>query len=668
MSDEKGAAKKRITELRKAINHHRRLYHVYDKSEISPEALDSLKRELSLLEEKYPELVSKDSPTQRVEGKPLDKFEKVPHEIAQWSFNDAFTEEDVRAFDTRVKRFLKEEGGQTNISYTAELKIDGFKVVLTYKEGKLISGATRGDGVIGENVTANVRTIDSVPLELTQEVDVVVEGEIWLGKSELVRINKEREKKGEPVFANPRNAAAGSIRQLDPRIAASRNLDTFIYDLSKADFVLPDTQAEELGRLQELGFKVNRHFKICKTVEEVIAFWKEWERKKDKEDYWIDGIVIKVNDRESQELLGFTGKAPRWAIAFKFPAEQVTTVVEAITIQIGRTGKLTPVAEMRPVEVAGTIVSRATLHNQDEIERLDVRVGDTVVIQKAGDVIPEVIQVVNELRPKNSKPFHFPRLCPNCGSPVERVPGEAAHRCTNKNCFAIERRKLYHFVSKRAFDIPGLGPQIIDRLLEKKLIATAADIFTLRRGDLEILPGFGEKSAAKLVASIDSRKSISLARFLHALGIPHVGEETALLLAEELGTLEAVSSSSLDTLANIEGIGGIMAQSISEFFRDHENKKLIGKLLTEVTIEKSTKKVRRTNLSGKTIVVTGTLASFSRDDIKEAIREAGAKAGSSVSKSTDYLLAGENPGSKLEKAQELGVKILSEKEFKNLLK
>ncbi len=663
---DKKEAKGRIEELRKAINHHRRLYHVYDRSEISPDALDSLKRELSHLEEEYPEFVTKDSPTQRVEGAPLPKFEKVRHEIAQWSFNDAFTEEDIRAFDARVKRFLKEEGSSRDVSYTVELKIDGFKTVLTYKDGKLITAATRGDGSVGENVTANVRTIDSVPLELTEAVDVVVEGEIWLPKKELVRINKERAKSGDPVFANPRNAAAGSIRQLDPRIAAARHLDSFVYDLVKSSGSLPKAQLEELSRLQELGFKVNKHFKLCGNIEEVIHYWKTWEKKKDKEDYWIDGVVVKVNERRSQELLGFTGKAPRFAIAFKFAAEQVTTVVERIVIQIGRTGKLTPVAEMRPVQVAGTVVSRATLHNEDEIQRLDVRVGDTVVLQKAGDVIPQVIQVVKELRPKNTKPFTFPTRCPNCDSRVERIVGEAAHRCTNKKCFIQERRKLYHFVAKHSFNIEGLGPQIVDKLLEEKLIATPADIFRLKTGDLEVLPGFGEKSAIKLVESIDARRHIPLGRFLNALGIPHVGEETALLLADEFGTLEKLMDAKSETLQKVEGVGGVMAEALQSFFADAHNKKLVRDLLEEVEIEKITQKSAGP-LSGKTVVVTGTLEHFSRDEIKEKIRKAGGKMASSVSKETDYVLVGENPGSKFEKARELGVAILDENRFKKIV-
>jgi len=663
-------AKKRIEELKKAINYHRRLYHVYDKSEISPEALDSLKRELSLLEEEYPEFVNPDSPTQRVEGKPIAGFKKVKHEISQWSFNDAFTEEDIRAFDTRVKRLLKEEGGKTDVSYVAELKIDGFKVVLTYKNGKLATAATRGDGVVGEDVTANVRTIDSIPLALSEEVDVTVEGEIWLPTKELLRINKEREKKGEPLFANPRNAAAGSIRQLDPKIASARKLDSFIYDVVKADFTIPETQFAELGRLQELGFKVNRHFKLCKTIEEVIAFWKEWEGKKGKEDYWIDGVVVKVNERKSQELLGYTGKAPRFAIAFKFAAEQVTTIVERIVIQVGRTGKLTPVAEMRPVSVAGSTVSRATLHNEDEIKRLDVRVGDTVVLQKAGDVIPQVIQVVKELRPKNSKAFTFPKKCPNCGSEVVRVPGEAAHKCTNKNCFIKERRRLYHFVSKKAMNIEKLGPKIIDRLLEEHLIGAPADIFELEKGDLEVLERFGEKSAQNIIESIEKSKSAPLSKFIFGLGIPHVGEETAILLADEFGSIEKLRKATREELDSIEGVGEKMSGEIVAFFKDNQESKIVDDLIKKLKIQppEVEPRVKRGPFSGKTLVVTGTLETMSRDEAKNAIRKAGGKVASSISKETDYVLVGENPGSKFDKAQKLGVSVLNESEFKKLLK
>ena len=453
----KSEVRQRIAKLRKVINHHRYLYHVLDRQEISEAALDSLKYELAKLEAEYPDLVTPDSPTQRVGGEPLAKFAKVTHKIPQWSFNDAFSDEDVRDFDQRVKKFL---GAAP--TYICELKIDGFHIVLTYEHGVLKTAATRGNGKVGENVTANVKTIDAVPLALEAKTNVIVEGEIWLGKKELEALNKKQVKLGKPLFANPRNVAAGTIRQLDPKLVADRPLDNYVYDLSAADFSLPATQLEELKKLTDLGFKVNRHFEFCRNIDEVIGYWKKWEKQKDREAYWIDGVVVKVNERAYQERLGYTGKAPRFVIAFKFAPEQVTTVIVKISLQVGRTGVITPVAELKPVQVAGTTVSRATLHNEDQIKKLDVRMGDTVIIQKAGDVIPEVVSVLKDLRPRGTSPFVWPRTLEVCGGAIERVPGQAAWRCVSKNSAAQFRRKFYHFVSKHAFDIERCGPKIID--------------------------------------------------------------------------------------------------------------------------------------------------------------------------------------------------------------
>ncbi len=459
----------RVQKLRTTIDHHRYLYHVKDIEEISPEALDSLKDELVKLEQEYPELITSDSPTQRVAGEPLPEFQKITHKIPQWSFNDAFTEDDIRDFDARVKKVA---GG--GVTYTCELKIDGLKIVLEYEKGLLKSAGTRGNGVVGENVTMNVRTIESVPLKLKRAVDVIVEGEVWMGKKQLEKLNEEQKKKDLPLFANPRNVAAGSIRQLDPKMAASRKLDTFIYDVAQTSEKFPPYQHQELEYLQELGFKVNNHFKHVKTIDDVITYWKEWSSKKrDKLDYQIDGVVVKVDEHESQQKLGYTGKAPRFGIAFKFAAEQVTTIVEDIQLQIGRTGVLTPVAHLKPVLVAGSTVSRATLHNEDEIKRLDVRVGDTVVIQKAGDVIPDILKVMTELRTGKEKAYTFPAIVPECGGDgrIERVPGQAAWRCVAKDSYVQQKRKLYYFVSKSAFDIEHLGPKVIDVLLDNNLIS-----------------------------------------------------------------------------------------------------------------------------------------------------------------------------------------------------
>lgn len=668
MSAPKGVIE-RIGKLREAINRYRYLYHVKDIEEIPASALDELKHELSELEEKYPELISPDSPSQRVAGKPLPGFKKVRHAVPQWSFNDVFSEEEFRAFDERVHKDLKKKfGAGVQADYTCELKIDGLKIVFTYEKGKLVTAATRGDGVVGEDVTMNVRTIDSVPLVLERPADVVVEGEVWMGKKALAALNKMREKEGEQLFANPRNAAAGGIRQLDPKLAAARKLDTFIYDVARSSEPVPGTQFQELQYLSTLGFKVNKEDREAKNAEDVIAYWKYALKKREERDYLIDGIVIKVNKKEYQDALGYTGKAPRFAVAFKFPAEQVTTVVEDIVLQIGRTGILTPVAHLRPVNVAGVVVSRATLHNEDQIQRLDVRVGDTVVIQRAGDVIPEVVQVVPELRPKNAKAYHFPKKVAACGGDgsIERVPGMSAWRCVNKNGPVEQRRRLHHLASKHAFDIEGLGPKTIDLLIDEGLVTSAADIFTLTEGDLEGVEGFAEVSSKNLIESIAKKKEQPLSRFLIGLSIPQVGEETARDIAEHFHSLEKIRNASPEELEEIEGVGGIVAESVHGWFRDAENKRALTELLRYVSVSRGRAKASGA-LSGKTFVLTGTLSSLSRDEAGEEIRRRGGSVSGSVSKSTDYVVAGENPGSKYEKARSLGVAVLDETAFKRLL-
>jgi DNA ligase (NAD+) len=550
------------------------------------------------------------------------------------------------------------------------LKIDGLKIVLTYKEGKLVTAATRGDGEVGEDVTMNVKTIDSVPLTLDRPVSITVEGEVWMGKKTLAELNRVRKKTGEPLFANPRNLAAGSIRQLNPKVAASRKLDSFIYDVAQFDSAAPDTQIEELALMRALGFKVNPHVKRADTIDAAIRFWKEWQTRASREDYLVDGIVIKVNERRYQELLGYTGKAPRFAVAFKFPAEQTTTVVEDIVLQVGRTGVLTPVAHLRPVSVAGSTVSRATLHNEDQIVRLDMRIGDTVILQKAGDVIPEIVGVVREMRTGKEKPYVFPKKVPACGGDgsIERVPGMAAWRCVARDSFAQRLRRLYHFVGKHAFDIDGLGPRIIDLLVEQELVSTADDIFTLERGDLESLPHFGERSAENLLAAIKRARIVEFHRFLVALSIDHVGEETARVLADHFRTIERITGMSAGDLEKVDGVGTIVAQSIQAWFSDAGNRAYLSRLLKEVRI----KKVARTTsaggkLSGKTFVITGTLSALSRDEAKERIRALGGSVAESVSKKTSFVIAGADPGSKLRRAEELGVPTLSERAFLRMI-
>jgi DNA ligase (NAD+) len=659
----------RATKLRELIDHHRRLYHTHDKPEISDQAYDALLQELEDLEEKYPELLTPDSPTQRVGGAPLPEFIKVKHKVAQWSFNDAFAEEDLVSFDERVRKFIKAEtGGDGSPTYSCELKIDGLKIVLEYEKGILVCAATRGDGVVGEDVTHNVRTIPTVPLKLSKPVGIIVEGEIYMKKSNLVRLNQKQEKEGKPLFANARNVAAGSIRQLDPKIAASRRLDNFVYDIAKYEGRMPKSQTEELELLRELGFTVNEHSRHVKGIEGTIGYWKEWQKKAPKEDYLIDGVVIKVDERNYQEALGYTGKAPRWGIAFKFPAEQVTTVLEDIVFQVGRTGVITPVAVLKPVLVAGTTVSRATLHNEDEIKRLDVRIGDTVILQKAGDIIPDIVKVVTELRTGKEKPFVFPTHIPECGGDgrIERVPGQAAHRCVVKDSQTLIRRKLRYFASRGALDIEGCGPKVIDALLDAGLIASFPDLFTLKKGDILALPRFGEKSADNLYESLQKARTTTLPKLLTGLSIDHVGEETAHLLAEKFKALDKLALATEEELSAIDGIGPVVAKSVYQWFNDKKNQKMLAKLLKELTLEKVAATTSG-RLSGFTFVLTGTLPTLERADAEDMIRKAGGNVSSSVSKNTSYVVAGESAGSKLEKAQKLGVKVIGEEELKKLL-
>ncbi len=667
----------RLAKLRQTIEHHRYLYHVLDREEISAEALDSLKDELVKIEAQYPELVTPDSPSQRVAGEPLPEFKKVPHKVAQWSFADAFTEEDIVAFDERVKKMLRQALGKDVLpTYAVELKIDGLKVVLDYVDGLLITAATRGDGRIGEDVTANVKTIQSVPLRLKENIDVIVEGEVWLGKKGLAKLNKERARAGEVVFANPRNAAAGSIRQLDSKIVAERELQTFIYDIARMENDTTETQIDELELLQKLGFKVNNHFKKCDTLAQVISFWKEWQKRAPKEDYLLDGVVVKVNEKKYQEILGFTGKSPRFAIAFKFPAEQVTTTVLDIKLQVGRTGVITPVAVLRPVSVAGSVVSRATLHNEDEIKRLDVRIGDTVILQKAGDVIPDIVSVVKEMRTGKEKVFEFPEFVAECGGDcrIERVPGQVAYRCVNKNSASQHRRKLYHFASKKAFDIDGLGPRIIDALLDENVISSFEDIFTLKKGDLIDMPRFAEKSVDNLLNAIEKARQVTLPRLIISLSIPQVGEETAHDLAKHFKSIAKLADASFADLEALNGVGPIVAQSVRDWFDDKNNKKILKNLLDNVEVVADTLPTVSGQLSGassavagKTFVLTGTLSSMDRDEAKEKIRALGGKVSSSVSANTDFVVAGENAGSKLDNAEKLGVKVIDEAEFNNMV-
>ncbi len=669
-------AQKRHSQLEKLVSYHQNLYHKKDAPEISDEAYDALLRELRELEEKYPELKSDNSVSERIGSAPLDEFKKVHHKTRQWSFGNVFSYDELVEWDKKVKRHIERESSldKNGFSYCLENKIDGLKIVLTYEKGVFVTGATRGDGEVGEDITQNLKTIKTIPLTLKEQIDIIVVGEAWLSHSELKRINKERKKNGENVFANTRNAAAGSLRQLDSRITASRNLDCFIYDIDyineSENIKKPKTQTEELKLLKKLGFSVNLDFKQAYTVDDIEKYYKKCIAVREKKDFEMDGVVIKVNEVKYQEALGYTASAPRYAVAYKFPAEQVTTRVEDIVLQVGRTGALTPVAVLTPVRVAGSVVSRATLHNEDQIKKLDVRVGDTVILQKAGDVIPEIVSVLKELRTGKEKKYKFPSHVPACGGDgsIERVKGQAVWRCVSKHSYEQMVRKLEHFVSKKTLNIDGLGPQIVAMLLEKGLITTYADLFTLERGDLVGLEGFKDKAINNLINAIKSVHDVELSRFLFALSIDQVGEETARDLAKNFKTLDKIKKVTKEELENIEGIGPVVAESVYEWFRNDDNIANLNAILKHINVKPYTNTSTTEALKGKTAVITGTLQTLSRNEAKDMVRSAGGKAVSSLSKNTSFVVAGKNAGSKKDKAEALGVKIINEQEFLDMLK
>jgi len=666
----KEEAKKRIEKLKETVNHHRYLYHVLDRQEISDEALDSLKKELFDLEQRFPEFVSADSPTQRIGGKSLDKFEKVKHLFSMLSLNDAFSEQDMEDWRERNGKLLEKEE-ISKIDYYCELKIDGLAIELIYKKGFLDTGSTRGDGKIGENVTQNLKTIEAIPLKIKNDYEkmagtLIVRGEVFCGRKEFEKTNKERRKLGLPIFANPRNLAAGSIRQLNPKVTASRSLDSYCYDL--VTDLGQKTHEKKHEILKSLGFKTNPHNKYCKSLKEVFEFHDHWQKNREKLSYEIDGVVVIINSNDIFEKLGIAGKAPRGAIAFKFPLRQTTTVVEDIKVQIGRTGAATPVAYLKPVQIGGVTVSRATLHNEDEIRKLGVKIGDTVVVGRAGDVIPDIVKILPELRTGKEKNFHFPKKCPACGFDLIKLEKEVVWRCQNPKCFARQRESFYHFVSRAAFNIVGLGPKIIDRLIDEGLVHDPSDLFQLKEGDMLLVERFAEKSVKNLVESINSKKTITFPRFIFALGIRNVGEETSQDLAVRFRSLEKLKKASLGEFQEITDVGPVVAKSIYDYFKSGKNLEFLNKLdKAGVRIEPAENIVKPDKLKGLTFVLTGSLETMSREKAKEKIRFLGGEISESVSKNTDYVLAGEAPGSKFEKAKKLGVKIINEKEFSKFI-
>jgi DNA ligase (NAD+) len=663
----KPETKQRIEKLKAVIEKYRFAYHVLDKQTLSDAALDSLKHELYTLEQQYPELITPDSPTQRVGGKPLPKFKKVRHRARMLSMEDVFTQQEFAAWHDRVLKRAE----QTKMAYFCMPKLDGLAVSLVYENGLLVQAATRGDGEIGEDVTQNVKTIESIPLQLQKPnrhrlpSRVEVRGEIYFPLKAFERLNKKFVQDGQLALANPRNAAAGSIRQLDPSITASRPLAFVAWDLF-GDFG-QSTMREEWELIGELGFRGTPESVRCESLDQIQTHWSDLQTRRKKLDYWIDGMVVRVNDINLYEWLGVVGKTPRGLVAWKFPAEEATTVVKRIEWFVGRTGALTPVAVVEPTWVGGTTVQHASLHNLDEITRLDVREGDTVILYKAGDIIPKIKHVLKALRSKNSQTVKPPIFCPVCGSVLERREGEVAIYCANRRCFSQDREQILY--AARAFGIDGIGPKTISSLLENKLIQRPPDLFELTPAGLLALEGFAELSSQKVVDEIQSHKEITLSDFLVALGIRNVGEQTAIDLAKYFGTLKRVEQATFDDLQAVEGIGEVVAQSVKEFFEKEHNRKLLEAYRRVGVVVKSQKNIQGTKkLTGKTVVVTGTLSTLSREEAKDRIRAAGGKLSSSVSAMTDFVLAGENPGLKFDTAKRLDVKLLSEKEFLDMLK
>ena len=661
-------SQKKIEVLCERIRHHEYRYYVQDDPEISDAEFDRLMNELKALEAEHPELVTSDSPTQRVGGKPREGLLKAQHSSPMLSLDNTYNEEDLRNWERRVH----ELAGNKNIQYVCELKLDGMSLALHYEDGQLVRGITRGDGSIGEDVTANVRTVRSIPLSISKDklkkaglpADFEIRGEMLIPAASFKKMNEEREQKGLSFFANPRNATAGTVRQLEPSVTAQRRLDYFAYSLLRDGRTFFDHHWQSLNAMEAAGFKVNIRRALANNFEEAWKFIEEWQEKRESLPYEIDGIVIKVDRIAIQQELGFTGKAPRWAIAYKYAARSGITKVEDILVQVGRTGKLTPVAALTPVPIGGTTVSRATLHNMDEIERLGLHIGDWVEVERGGDVIPKVTRVLDDKEhPRGRKLFHMPEKCPVCGTHVVRTEGEVDHRCVNANCPAKLRETILHFASRGVMNIDGMGEALVNQLTDGGLVKNVADIYKITRADLLSLERMGEKSAQNVLDQIENSKKLPLQRVIFGLGIRFVGERTAQFLAEHFGSLDALTSANEEELQQVNEVGPRIAQSISEFFVEPKNRALVKQLASLGLNLTGEKKERGTKLAGKTFVLTGSLANYSRDQAKKMIEDAGGRVSGSVSKKTDYVVAGADAGSKLDKAKELGVKVIGEEEM-----
>ncbi len=664
-------AAREIEALREKIRYHEHRYYVLDNPEVSDAEFDLLVQELKRLEAAHPELITPDSPTQRVGGKPREGFVKVEHTRPMLSLDNAYNEQELRDWGRRVY----ELSGHEKVAFVCELKLDGMSLALWYKDGKLQRAISRGDGTVGEDITSNVRTMRSVPLSIDAKAlkkaglppDFEVRGEVVMPLKSFERLNEDREKNGLAKFANPRNAAAGTLRQLEPNIVAQRRLDYYAYFLLRQGVNIFDSHAKSLEALAAAGLKVNPNWARADSLEEVLSFIRQWEQKRDSLPYEIDGIVIKVDNASIQHELGFTGKAPRWAIAYKYAARSGVTRIEDILVQVGRTGKLTPVAALAPVFIGGTTVTRATLHNQDEIERLGVKIGDWVMVERGGDVIPKVVRVVEDKdHPRGKKSFTMPEHCPECGGKVVRIEGEADHRCVNVSCPAKTRESILHFASRSVMNIEGMGEALVNQLADRGLVKNVADIYHLTKDKLLQLERMGDKSAQNVLNEIEASKKLPLERVILGLGIRFVGERTAQFLAEHFGSMEAFMKASAEELEEVNEVGPRISQSIIEFFAELRNRELVERLRKAGLKFQGTKKRRGTKLAGKTFVLTGTLANHSRDQAKKLIEDAGGKVSGSVSKKTDYVVAGSDAGSKLDKARELGVKVIDEKEMLQL--